>query len=372
MSSYFDVCSLNCHLFGDTARPGGIRLLRLYHNDADRAKTIGTNLGYLKPDIFGGQEIWSPKEAEILYSAANGLENHGKIFDVFRAGPFQRGFDEVLDRHAATNRAIRAFRNLRELSKTYPVMTGIAEQAFDVLTGIAAFGDRQTRAGLGLLEPIESRLRTWLDGFVRNQLILGAGVVLFSRYPVSPCPTLNQVIDGPMPDFFPFEEKYGIEQGAQKGVLYGRVHFPWGQSVTVMVTHLQEGVTPKTKRVRRNQIIELAQLIETTPGPHIVMLDANINGEMMKEGKWQAIREYTEMLEILGLKDAFPPGAWTYDAANQFAKRVGRHRQTPRHQRIDYILVSKSIQVIEEETKVVQIFEHQTDHRGLIARLYIE
>ena len=152
--------------------------------------------------------------------------------------------------------------------------------------------------------------RTKMVGQSRLMLIQNGGVVIFSRHPIE---AEDQCI---------FSSFAGFDSLAEKGAIYARIN-KQGRKYHVFGTHLQAGGGEKKKRIRFQQIKEMAALVkkQKISASEAVILAGDFNITY-------GTSSYRKLLQVLQLKNPiqrkghlYTADNWTNDFRNKARRR---------------------------------------------------
>lgn len=324
------VLTYNTHLFGRTGMFAGRETGLVFH-DESRAEQIAARIRNESADIVGLTEVWDENLARGLVSEL------GDRYPYHLGTPAYQGIQDIVN----------------HIERRWPTGTNFLLKHTEAIVDFFSQSHYQVRDDnilSGALRFIEEDTKT---AFVKRLLSLphvwGAGLLLFSRYPVS------QV------GFIPFEVSADLERFAGKGILKAVVHRPQQSPALVALTHAQEGESKRAMAARAQQILQMKELVEQSEYPAIAMGDFNV----MARGL-----EYRWMVEQLGLLDTFRAlhgkraneDGYTYDHDNPYAVKLGVKRARGQGQRrIDYIFSNTSWQP--HESRVLRD-EFRDEHLG--------
>ncbi len=210
--------------------------------------------------------------------------------------------------------------------------------------------------------------------------VLGAGLLLMSRYP----------FDGD-PVFHPYISEAGFDAWAEKGVLAAKIQVPdIAATVGVLLTHLQ--ADSDEADIRRDQLAELASVaaglrLSSPRMALITMGDFNVIGE---DSNGQQTNEYRRMIEQLGLSDTWrvqhpdDPGVTYAGEINDLSKIFDEDNTSQK--RLDYIFYDPSPSYyVDCEPTLCELLKYRSteeiggenvrdisDHYGLLAEYGIE
>lgn len=210
--------------------------------------------------------------------------------------------------------------------------------------------------------------------------VLGAGLLLMSKYP----------FDGD-PVFHPYISEAGFDAWAEKGVLAAKIQIPdISATVGILLTHLQ--ANSDEVDVRRDQLGELASVAAglRLSSPRMALLtmgDFNVIGE---DSNGEQTNEYTRMIEQLGLADTWrfqhpdDPGVTYAGGINDLSKIFDEDSDS--QERLDYIFYDPNPSYyVDCEPTLCKLLKYKSadgigsgnvrdlsDHYGLLAEYCVE
>ncbi len=343
LRSALKVLFWNVHLFGETAmvrKVGSDTLVETVLNfrDMDRAKRLARLLLGLKeePHVIGLAEVWDPRLRQLLQDRLRA------VYPYSFHGPEGVGLGPLFQR------IVEAGRELSEKNKF-----GLGPQDFDPERLMSLFVARRydtnllARGARRLLLPSDDTFASLVAADFRDQTLLGAGLLFFSKTPF--------LWD---PRFLPHPVRVEAGRLAMQGGIQAVVASPsTGRPVYLFVTHLAEGVSKEARRARTAQWTEHLKTLETAADQDLIYMgDLNITGEAIR--RWGRgfgpIREYRRMRDHLRprLSDTYrslhhdpqlEPG-WTFDDRNPISAQKGiRPPPGGGAMRIDYIFHSRGL-----------------------------
>ncbi len=318
----YSFLTYNAHLFGRTGMVEGEET-GLVYLDEYRADQIIARLRDVQPDVIGLTEVWDEALAKRIVA---GLED---IYPYQVGAPYGGGIQDIL-----TSLELRWPRTARLLRPRVKGMVRHFAQSH--------YGVPESRFLSGALGLISEDRRFWAlkEGFGLPPA-WGAGLLLLSKHPITDH------------HFYPHPVTTGLERFTQKGVLRATVSLDREKEANVFLTHAQEGEYAEAVDARRQQVLQLEDLVEASEYPSVVMGDLNVQAEQidLKTGLWTMTAQYEWMMERfarLSLLDGFRhlygevperPG-YTYDHENELAEKFGVAGADQGQSRIDYIFLA--------------------------------
>lgn len=330
------VTTANLHLFGQLAMSGREQKpTPLYFRDMERADAIVDYFLQSGSQIIGLQEIWDPHLARQISVGLKGRFPH----QVFTR--WERGIDVAV----------------RSVVRSLGIEPAAVEDATDRIVREIAMNHYQLSHSL--LTRILRRFMTedviaiLAQRLFRIPPIMGAGLLFLSQYPIDKFQT----------NFEPHLLKADWERFTHKGTVRAVVTIPGMGPVTVLTTHLQEGVSKSARRARDEQIRGLRRLIDRSDYPVIALGDFNVERDQRstrppeneRRKRPRRTDDFKKMIDILGLQDTYShfwfrnlsdnPGH-TY-SGGPFAGLIGFSQEDEENHRsvIDYILHDRNWEV---------------------------
>ena len=190
-------------------------------------------------------------------------------------------------------------------------------------------------------------------GTNRDEIVLGPGLLLLSKYPTS------------ARSWHAFKESAYLDTLCQKGFAHVVVNVGRLYSLNVVLLHLQDGTTPESAQVRFQQLQQLVRYLEMSclgnrHGTALVMGDLNIIAE---DESGRPTDEYVRAAQLLQATDVYrelhpdpksAPG-FTSDAhENQLLEIL--YGEVRNRKRLDYFLLFNSHKYVKSRSCTVDKF----------------
>jgi len=321
---HFSALTYNARLWGNTGLVNG-RTTRLYLDDHRRVEQIADHLLQTNADAIGLQEVFCPEMQSRLAE---------RLRQTYPHHAWSRTYDGVEQ-------------SIRTVHSRWPRWGGVYESNIQKVVDFFTLSHYE-RAGLltrlSKLFVSEDAALKFLFEASENQFLWGAGLMLFSKYPIR------------AHSFHPHPARADLEWFAEKGVLKAVVDLP-DRPLTLMVTHIQEGQSRQAAWARRRQFEHVGEFLRE--GARALLLaDMNVAEKNLTDHR-EMIARFLEA----GGRDCFRsvhpdaqgvPGN-TYRVGSDFERALlgSSHRFEGDDQRLDYIfargLTPISSRVLERE-----------------------
>lgn len=305
----FTALTYNARLWGNTGLVYG-EPTRLYLDDHRRVDRIADRLIETGADLVGLQEVFCPEMQSRLAK---------RLWSQYPYQAWSGTYDGVEQSIRTVRRLWPRFGDLyaRHIQKVVDFFT---------LSHYERAG-RMTRLAKNFVS--EDAALRFLFEATERQFLWGAGLMLFSKHPI---------LDW---EFQKHPARADLEWFADKGLLKAEIEWPCSGSLTVLLTHIQEGETRHAASARGRQIGRVRDLLNA-PGPAVVLGDMNVS-----EGRHGAYAEMVAYLMEAGALDCFrslhpdaqaAPGH-TYRIGGKFERKLlgESHTFFGDDQRLDYI-----------------------------------
>lgn len=324
LSPTFSALTYNARLWGNTGLAGG-QTTRLYLDDHRRVEQIADRLLKTDADIIGLQEVFCPEMQSHL------VQRLGQVYPHHARSLTYDGVDQ----------------SIRTVHRRWPRLGGLYERNIQKVVDFFTLSHYERAGWMTRLPKVfvsEDAFLKFLFEASENQFLWGAGLMLFSKHPLRDL------------SFHPHPARADLEWFAEKGVLKAVVALP-ERPLTAMVTHIQEGQSPRAARARRRQFEHVGEFLRE--GARALLLaDMNVAEKNLADH-----REMVARLLEAGGRDCFRavhpdphgvPGN-TYRVGSDFERALlgDSHRFEGDDQRLDYIfargIMPISCRVLERE-----------------------